>query len=380
MKIILRVVSKAWNKPSQKDSGKEKGDGCELCGMDNHKLDTCYNYDKNKSMEENHKIYAKKLEEKKKKLEEKKKRRKEKKAAEANAEKSNTCFEREAQLYCEPCYVMGVATDEVDFVYDSGTTSGVAGMKEKEILFDVEEEHVLLEGVGGHKSMSKEYGDSIFGKTRILKNRVGSVLVSNYSTRKLYQVTNPDEDRFILRGWKNNPNTAGKTWQFVLDEERYGDKLLHCTVKMEQAKSFASKEKFYRPDRVPVIDENKEEIIAKVQNVHEQLNHASTADPGAFDVTVAEIKIWKDKSGKHCTGCIEGAMKQHAKVESSKPLYSEVPGEISAGDLMFIEAKDDVKKPMLINVDVATKLITGVSLRGRNKDECTNALLQVKAE
>jgi hypothetical protein len=103
MKIILGVVSKAWTKTSQKEdedkdkseltmSGKEKG----------HKLDTCYNYDKNKSMEENRKIYSKKLEEKKRKLEEKKKRWKEKKAAEANAEKSNTCFEQEAQLYCEP--------------------------------------------------------------------------------------------------------------------------------------------------------------------------------------------------------------------------------------------------------------------------------------
>ena len=68
----------------------------------------------------------------------------------------------------------------------------------------------MLEGVGGHKSMSKEYGDSIFGKTRILKQRVGSVLVSNYSTRKLYQVLNPDEDTFILRGWNNNPVTKGK--------------------------------------------------------------------------------------------------------------------------------------------------------------------------
>ena len=113
-------------------------------------------------------------------------------------------------LYCEPCYVMGVATDEVDFVYDSGTTNGVAGAMEKNILFDVEEEHIMLEGVGGHKSMSKEYGDSIFGKTRILKQRVGSVLVSNYSTRKLYQVLNPDEDTFILRGWNNNPVTKGK--------------------------------------------------------------------------------------------------------------------------------------------------------------------------
>jgi hypothetical protein len=228
-------------------------------------------------MEENRKIYDAKLEEKKKKLEEKKKKTKEKKVAQNNTEQSNACIDREAKLYCEPCFVTGVADDEIDFVYDSGTTSGVAGINEKEILFDVEEEHVLLEGVGGHKSMSKEYGDSIFGKTRILKNRVGSVLVSNYSTRKLYQVTNPDEDTFILRGWKNNPITAGKTWQFVRDEERYGDKLLHCTIKIEQAKSFVSKEtKFYRPDRVPVASHSKEEMIARVQEMHEQLSHASS--------------------------------------------------------------------------------------------------------
>jgi hypothetical protein len=274
MKIILGVVSKAWMKNNPKDNedkdkselsmaGKDKEDSCALCGMENHKLDNCYHYDKTKSMEENQKIYAAKLEEKKKKLEEKKKKRKEKKAAQKNTEQSNACFKREAQLYCKPCFVMGIATDEIDFVYNSGTTSGVAGINEKDILFDVEEEHILLEGVGGHKSISKEYGHSIFGKTRILKNRVGSVLVSNYSTRKLYQVTNLDEDTFILRGWKNNPITVGKTWQFVHDEERYGDKLLHCMVKIEQAKSFMSKEtKFFRPERVPVVNDSEKEMIA----------------------------------------------------------------------------------------------------------------------
>jgi hypothetical protein len=202
-------------------------------------------------------------------------------------------------------------------------------------------------------------------------------------------VTNPDEDTFILRGWKNNPITAGKTWQFVRDEERYDDKLLHCTVKIEQAKSFVSKEtKFYRPDRVPIASDSEEERIARVQEMHEQLSHASSyamirvivADPNAFNVTVAEIKLWKEKSGNHCTGCIEGAMKQHAKIESNKPLTSEIPGELSAGDLMFIETKAETKKPLLLNVDVATKLLTGVSMRGKDEDECTNALLQVKAE
>jgi hypothetical protein len=205
-------------------------------------------------------------------------------------------------------------------------------------------------------------------------------------------VTNLDEDTFILRGWKNNPITAGKKWRFVRDEERYGDKLLHCTVKIEQAKSFVSTEtkekKFYRPDHVPSASDSEEEIIARVQEMHEQLSHASNyamirvivAYPNAFNVTVEEIKLWKEKSGKYCTGCIEGAMKQHAKIDSVKPLTSEIPGEISAGDLMFIETKAEIKKPLLLNVDVATKLLTGVSMRGKDEDECTNALLQVKAE
>jgi hypothetical protein len=284
---------------------------------------------------------------------------------------------------------MGVADDEVDFVYDSGTTSGVAGVNEKDILFDVEEEHVMLEGVGGHKSMPKEYGDSIFGKTRILKNRVGSVLVSNYSTKSLYQVLNPDEDTFILRGWKNNPVTVGKTWKFIRDEARYGDKLLHCTVKLEKAKSFVSREEeFYRPNQIPALSEEDSNTMSKVQVMHSQLNHASsnemtrliTANPQAFPVSLSDIKLWKDNHGKYCTGCIKGAMKQHSKLRSSKPLNSQVPGEVSTGDLMFIEIGHDIKKPILINVDVATKLITAVAMKSKSKDECTAALLQVKAE
>jgi hypothetical protein len=115
---------------------------------------------------------------------------------------------------------MGFAADKID----SGSTSGVAGTTKK----NVEEEHVILEGVGVHISMSKEYGDSIFGKTRTLKNQVGSVLVSNYSTKKLYQVINPDEDTFVLKGLKHNPQNAGKLWRFIRDEARYGDKLLHA--------------------------------------------------------------------------------------------------------------------------------------------------------
>jgi hypothetical protein len=118
VKIILSVVSKAWNKNANINVENEeknelsmngKEDGGALCGMTiNHTLDKCYNYDKSKSMDENRKLYTAKLEEKKKKLEENKKRRKERKATQATSEQSNSCLEKDAHLYCEPCFVMGL--------------------------------------------------------------------------------------------------------------------------------------------------------------------------------------------------------------------------------------------------------------------------------
>ncbi len=108
MKIIIGVVSKAWNKTPASYEGKNEmmelsmngKEDCSLCGLTNHALDKCFHYDKSKSMEENRKIYATKLEERKKKLEEKK--RKEKREAAQSREPSNACLERDAQLFCEP--------------------------------------------------------------------------------------------------------------------------------------------------------------------------------------------------------------------------------------------------------------------------------------
>jgi hypothetical protein len=78
--------------------------------------------------------------------------------------------------------------------YDTGTVSGVMGEKEKEILRSVEDEDVLIETVTGERSISKQHGDNIFGKTRILKGRQGSKLVSQFSSKHMYQVLNPDEE------------------------------------------------------------------------------------------------------------------------------------------------------------------------------------------
>ena len=129
---------------------------------------------------------------------------------------------------------------------------------------------------------------------------MGSVLVSNYSTRKRYQVLNLDEDSFILRGWNNNPVTKGKKWKFICDETRYGDNLLHCTVKLDQAKSLQSKEEnFYRPNRVPDIDDDETVTFKRLQKIHEQLNHTSSQEmnhiiagnPKEFNTSTNDIKV-----------------------------------------------------------------------------------------
>ncbi len=52
----------------------------------------------------------------------------------------------------------------------------------------------------------------------------------------------------------------------------------------------------------------------------------------------------------------------------------------TVGDIMFVELKDNVKKPLLIHVDVCTKLITGVSLNNKSDEECMHAVLAVKAD
>jgi hypothetical protein len=225
------------------------------------------------------------------------------------------CLIRDACLYTEYSFAAGIRPNQVDFIYDSGTVSGVTGEKEANILKNVEEENVLIETVTGERSMSKIYGDTIFGKTRILNGRRGSVLVSQYATKKMYQVLNPDEDIFVLRGWANNPRTKGKTWYFIRDEERYGDKLLHCTMDIEEAKCFAATKetKFYDPDKAPASEEYKTKNV-KVDVNHERFMHASaneikhllSADiEGMKDISVSDIDNWYNKKGKFCSGCAE---------------------------------------------------------------------------
>jgi hypothetical protein len=70
--------------------------------------------------------------------------------------------------------------------------------------------------------------------------------------------------------------TKGKTWYFIHDEERYRDKLLHCTADVNRAKCFATAKeiKFYGPTRVPDTETNTEKN-RKVEVIHNRFQHAS---------------------------------------------------------------------------------------------------------
>ena len=214
----------------QGDKGK-----CHVCGRPGHKMKKCWYYDSSMTLEENKKKAERKMKEKQASKDEKIKKEaakvspKNENPAEVHKgtivqlppkEKTGMCMVRDAFLYCEPCNMVGVRPGQIDFIYDSGTVSGVMGEREMDILKSMEEEDVLIEMVTGEKSISKFYGDTIFGKTRILKGRQGSVLVSQYATKKMYQVINPDEDTFILKGWDHNPSTRGKVWHFIRDEHQ----------------------------------------------------------------------------------------------------------------------------------------------------------------
>jgi hypothetical protein len=64
-------------------------------------------------------------------------------------------------------------------------------------------------------------------------------------------------------------------------------------------------------------------------------------------------------------------MKEHSKFRSTKPLKSDNPGDVT------VHTKN-IKKPLMIHVDVYTKFMIGRILKDRTEDECTNAILQIK--
>ena len=72
----------------------------------------------------------------------------------------------------------------------------------------------------------------------------------------------------VLKGWDYSPRTKGKVWYFTRDEQRYGDKLLHCTIGLNKMKCFAGKDKFYIPKKPNVSESKNQDKMNRIQEIH----------------------------------------------------------------------------------------------------------------
>ena len=293
---------------------------------------------------------------------------------------------------------MGVKKGEYDFLYDTCAEGNVTGSKKFAAgLEGVHKEKVVLEGIGGAQIISHESGHGLFGKYRILPTLTDdSNVVSQYAIKKLYKtVQNDNEDEIILTPWPkghNNYNTAleGVSWRFIRDYDRYGDNLLHCTVSEEKLRVLSTRvERYYNPERPDdrKLSQHEEEIIQKVEALHTALAHSrppgmlraiDSNHPLAKDLIKEDIDLWNNLRGKFCSGCIEGGMKEHDRVASSKPKQEHPVGAVAEADLMFVEERNNKPKvPVYVNIDKASKFITIAIMKGKKVIDLQRAFLKV---
>ncbi len=89
-----------------------------------------------------------------------------------------------------------------------------------------------------------------------------------------------------------------------------------------------------------------------VETIHQRFQHASANEMKNIvqtnkitfhGLSTVNIDNWYQEQGRFCSGCAEGKLKEHARVKSKKPLMSATPGEVTVGDIMFVELKNNVK-------------------------------------
>jgi hypothetical protein len=147
-KVIYNMMSaKRKSEPAlnaTKDGKSNKGK-CHVCGRAGHRMKKCWHYDSSMTREGNKKAAEKKIKGKQAAKKEKTKAETEKKQDGTNSsqegaevykgttaqlppkEQAGMCIVRDAFLFCEPCNMAGVCPGQVDFIYDSGTVSGIMG-------------------------------------------------------------------------------------------------------------------------------------------------------------------------------------------------------------------------------------------------------------
>ena len=287
----------------------------------------------------------------------------------------------------------GVRAHEIDFVLDTATETGASNSKGRELLEDLQTEHAALIGVGGHRVHVKEVGINLFGRSRVVDNRGAYNLVSQAECKTDWQIVNPSEDHIFLQGWEGKGKEHLR-WDFYRNEERYKDKLLHCTLPKQNFRVFMSTfhaMTLYKPEDQPdnsTLTQEERESIEYVEGVHLDLAHAS---PQALirtvaaelvndvpyhmrmGISVADIELWAKHRGKWCAGCILGKMTEHNRSSSTKVQASEV-GEDGAADLLFVEQAVGGKRAVYTHTDIGSKCRFLVDMQGKTEQDIKDAV------
>ena len=419
---VLKVIKGEDAKRYGEASFKAEEEGCYVCGMPGHFYRSCKHYNKDFSVEANRKYFLKNQNKKEKKRgHEEEKTSNDRGAprggggggggghgnnnrggggratnttAQGGATSSDTRaeqarFAREldmdgidnAHLDAEEMsLVCRCDSGTIDLLLDTGTVSNLVPEDRRDVVQDIRNEHTSLLGVGGARVLATETGEAgVFGKSRIVPGS-GAICISQRQFGDKFQMINPHKDLVILRGW---PRTeyAGREYHFTRDE---GDQLLHCRLKATSEMAMLAKGvSFYRPDEMPTEGQGKGlDKLIEIRRFHEYYSHPSINEMKRMaerwfkdsGITHLDIEDWHSKEGKFCAGCLEGKLKEHARRASTKPLTANRPGENGVADLMFIEGRHEVKTPMYIHVDVATKLIIGYSLKNKTYGEVHRAI------
>lgn len=145
----------------------------------------------------------------------------------------------------------------------------------------------------------------------------------------MYQVLNPDEYTFILKRWEHSTAMGGKIWSLIHDE-RYDNKLLHCTMSVKEAKCFAVSKEHRIYDTVKAPVEQKHDKQNKlIDTMHIRFSHSSRGELKMIltlnlieflELRVTDIEHCGIKNGEGFAVDAQKKKKDHARIQSSKPL------------------------------------------------------------
>ena len=297
----------------------------------------------------------------------------------------------------ESVYKSRVVPNVIDLIYDTGTEISTITPAASSILLGVHNDPAVLVGIGG-STRTTEAGYTIFGKTRVLKMNGQKCLVSHTEAESRWQLSNPREGVLTLKEWPGK-RVTGRTWTFIKDPERHGDKLYHLILSHDDFPEFMASagvpreevNSLYQP-RKPIdlskLSGSEQARVNAVQDLHSMLNHTSAQ--GLLRIVDAEndqdlpteqrvgvsredVVLWQKNMSEFCIGCLQGRMKEHSRVASTKMEKPEV-GTVATGDLMFIDQRNGNKTPMFLCVDVGSKVMMGIHLTGKEESEIERSI------